>query len=1106
MSLKGNLSSVNLTEIFQMLSLSAREGTLFIYEGARKRAICFTKEGVSIRSRERNEGNLIGKILVRLGRIEESDLQRAIEERRQTESLLGDVLVQMGGCSRDDVELAFRIQSEEDIQELFLNRSSAQFEYVDGYFPESEFPYVNLNVNSLLIEIARRTDEWEYIRRRIRSPREIYRFTGVEGAVEADVLAECYAHRVDPLIDGTLSTGEIMDLSYVNKFEICKLLAAYLDAGIIELVPADAIRKNARHALRMDDAESAIRHYEYLMSGGEFPLEVMGEAAEAHEAMRDFAEAAALLRRLSEELVRAGDYRGAIDSLRRVSNYPSPEPEALSYLMDLVFEDPRAAMEFAGHIVEAGKTLIAYYLQHDQRQDALDLLDRLIPTFPDEVAFALSLVNVYYEDGQIDRAIAECESMASAFLKQRRAADAVCLYKKLLVMDPERQDARDKIRKLTTGKRRRSGALPRIAVALAVSLLLGGAAIVMLKREGPASTPNGGIDRKTRSELLGRAVNEQAQASAHGERAVGKYTALMQSLSGVENGDAQALVADLAAAEESYRLFVEHAERTNQLAETIRTQTTDEESRTRARSMLAGMEKRETRVDSTRGRWRAMAQAAAVRFYDGGSKDYKDGKLNRALHRFGLARALATRRKWKVEVNLDRYITNIRSDVAKVAGQLKDALEHERQGAWTAARRIYLELLRQFPPETDLVGGIRLPLELLSVPPGAIIYLDGAELQERTPAFVRLDPFKETVVELKKPTFRDKTFRLGPFPAGTDPAKYTYPQSLLKAETWTKNVGDQIESMPAVWGMRAACVGRNGHWYVLNTKSGKRVAADKLDTFDGVSAGIVSNGTSFFVSSLDGKLFWFNAVTCKPLYTFTGFDAGIYATPAIADGVIYIVDDAGWVSARSLKTRKRLWRKPSPAGVRAAPVLHGEDLVVLSTSGDVTVFRRETGDEVIRYKLKGTFARAPAPAGKDDLVFATEDGQVYGVERITGQIRWDYDLKAPVTYTAPVRGRAVFFSPRPNELIALDTQTGDVIYHSEPGGRAPRTEVAASDRIFFVHGRTLWAFARGADGYGLAWSFKAKGRILSGPVVDAEGEGVYFGDEKGNFYRLEANG
>ena len=102
MSLKGNLASVNLTEIFQMLSLSGREGTLFIYEGARKRAICFTKEGVSIRSRERNESNLLGKILVRLGKVEEDVLAQAVEKKRSTNRLLGDVLVDNGACTSED--------------------------------------------------------------------------------------------------------------------------------------------------------------------------------------------------------------------------------------------------------------------------------------------------------------------------------------------------------------------------------------------------------------------------------------------------------------------------------------------------------------------------------------------------------------------------------------------------------------------------------------------------------------------------------------------------------------------------------------------------------------------------------------------------------------------------------------------------------------------------------------------------------------------------------------------------------------------------------------------------------------------------------------------
>ena len=79
-----------------------------------------------------------------------------------------------------------------------------------------------------------------------------------------------------------------------------------------------------------------------------------------------------------------------------------------------------------------------------------------------------------------------------------------------------------------------------------------------------------------------------------------------------------------------------------------------------------------------------------------------------------------------------------------------------------------------------------------------------------------------------------------------------------------------------------------------------------------------------------------------------------------------------------------------------------------------------------------------------------------------------------------------------------------MIYHTKSGGNGRQT-VASTERIFFAHGRVLWAFARGAGGYGLAWSFKAAGRITTDPVIGPKGDAVYFGDAKGNFYRLEAD-
>ncbi|MHC4550190.1 MAG: outer membrane protein assembly factor BamB family protein [Planctomycetota bacterium] len=1107
MSLKGNLSSVNLTEIFQMLSLSGREGTLFIYEGPRKRAICFTKDGVSIRSRERDEGNLIGKILVRLGRIEEPDLQTAVEARRSSEKLLGDILVDMGVCTREDIVEGLRVQTEEEIQDLFLNRSDAQFEYVDGYFPESEVPYVNLNVNSLLIEIARRTDEWEYIRRRIRGPREIYRFTGIEGEVDPELLHECHAIRVDPLIDGSHSIGEIIEVSYVNKYEVCKLMAAYLDTGVIELVPLDAIRQNARLALRMGDTPSAIRNYEYLMGTGDFPLDIMGEAAEAHEANRDFAEAATLLRRLAGELVRAGDYRGALDVLRRVANYPRPEPEALRYLIDLVFENPRAAAEFAGNIVEAGKTLVAYYISQDLQDDALALLDRLIRIFPDEVAFAVSLVNVYYEEGNREQATTECERLAHGFLKRKRPSQAVSLYKKLLVIDPERQDIREKIRKIVAGRKRRGPptALPRVAVTLAVCVLLAGVAVVFVKQGGTiGNDPSGLGSEYIENVLFPQAVEAKTSATEAGRRAVKEFTTLVDDLGDDPTANRELLLDRLRVAEDNWGIFEENAGRATSIAETIRKQASSREQTARARAMIATLKEDGSRVETARRNWRANAQKVAVKLRDEGVLRYEVRELQAALTHFELARQLATDVDWIVGSDLDTYISNIRHDKEIVAQELSRAKAAENEKDWTRARQIKLDLLREYG-KADIIKGLRLEWEILTIPPGATILLDGVEMAQKTPTVVRLSPFKATEVVVRRDSFRPEKRLLGPFGTDTEAAQHQFNWSLLKTAKWTKTLQDQedIEADPAAWHGRVAFVGRNGRWVVRDAASGGLVKKGRLKNVDGITAGIVTDGEVFFISTLDGRVFAFEAASCKYLYTLTAPKAGVYATPVIADGVFYAVDFKGNVFAFHISTRDVLWRQKVPHGVRAAPVVQGDDLVVLSNSGEVTVIQRRSGKLVARYELEGYFSCAPAPVGPNDLVFASEEGKLYAVNRTTGDIAWQKELKIPIKRTPPAKGRAVFVAPKPGELLAIDASTGD-IYHRYSRGTATReTGVPGSERIFFVNGRTLSAFGPSPRGYALAWTFRAEGTILAGPVV--RDRAIYIGDEKGHLYRLEAN-
>ena len=80
-SLRGTLNSVDLANIFQMLSLNQREGTLYISDGLSRKAIYFGQEGVSMLSRGKGRPDTLGRILLRYDHISEEHLQSALHPR-----------------------------------------------------------------------------------------------------------------------------------------------------------------------------------------------------------------------------------------------------------------------------------------------------------------------------------------------------------------------------------------------------------------------------------------------------------------------------------------------------------------------------------------------------------------------------------------------------------------------------------------------------------------------------------------------------------------------------------------------------------------------------------------------------------------------------------------------------------------------------------------------------------------------------------------------------------------------------------------------------------------------------------------------------------------
>ncbi len=122
---------------------------------------------------------------------------------------------------------------------------------------------------------------------------------------------------------------------------------------------------------------------------------------------------------------------------------------------------------------------------------------------------------------------------------------------------------------------------------------------------------------------------------------------------------------------------------------------------------------------------------------------------------------------------------------------------------------------------------------------------------------------------------------------------------------------------------------------------------------------------------------------------------GVYASPVVSDGTVYVIDGSGVVFAIDAKNQEILWRfatKGGPGNCNnvAAPAVVGNYLHVGTTSGYYYVLDRNSGDVVKEIDCREPVFSAPA-VGVDRVYFATLGARVYAVEP-DGKVDWTWDF------------------------------------------------------------------------------------------------------------------
>ncbi|HVE78803.1 MAG TPA: DUF4388 domain-containing protein [Gemmatimonadaceae bacterium] len=248
MAIKGSLKEASLPDVLQLLSMGKKTGCLSVTHRNNFGYIYFDRGRICYASIV-NRRDRLGDILVKSGIIGQSQLDDAIKAQdKQRDKRLGELLVQQGAITREDLHAQIRLQIEEAVYYLFT-WSQGSFNFEADIRPEEQDFLVSINPESLLLEGARRVDEWSLIEKKIPSFDVVFdldRGRLAASGVALTVEQETITH----LIDGRRDVAALVDESGLGEFEVGKALYGLATAGFLQRLgkskPAEPAVSEAR--------------------------------------------------------------------------------------------------------------------------------------------------------------------------------------------------------------------------------------------------------------------------------------------------------------------------------------------------------------------------------------------------------------------------------------------------------------------------------------------------------------------------------------------------------------------------------------------------------------------------------------------------------------------------------------------------------------------------------------------------------------------------------------------------------------------------------------------------------------------------------------------
>ncbi len=1021
MTLKGDLHEMNLADLFQSLGMNQQAGTLTVYSEDKRTNVYFSNEGIRLLTSDRQKYPRLGEILVRRHIVTPSHLQEALEKQKESGALLGEILIFQKVVTEEDIESSVRSQIEEIIYDVF-SWKDAKFEFKVGEPTEEFFDQtatgrkITFNIQGIIMEAARRIDEWELIHKVIPSSSHIFA-VAVDSASFDPEQAE-YPQKmvmeVMGLIDGMKSVEEICRESPYSTFETSKIIAFLIESDQLrQLTTAEymAVAFRLREEGHFEDSASVylnvIDNEPQNDAAREALAEILKHLGRAGEAAAEFAE-------LGKAANEAKDVDKATGYLNKAVEL-SPKCLLAHEQLRLIYIDRERWKEAA----RESRDVARVYRDYGRFDDVRQILEASIEKYPGDIEARQLLINALVEkDDKSDHQvlIKNYEELAREFGSRSEFGQAQALYKKILHLDSRRHDIRSKLDGLQgqrSGRRRMAGWVKVLIVLLIIAVLIGGGLATWVVFNGKA-------DREFEStvEKLNKRIDLAIRDADENEKPALIQSALEEVREEFENIKkrlwwSKLVLFETRIAAELNKVDKKALEKKKEIEDRLGS------AKTATYSLLSEAQQLEQagRYEEALAKYRKID----LKYLEESGRP----RLNQSIRK--IEDHLKAAKEAYEEVEEFQKKIKTASDPAELKRYVRAAFEAGKRLARKKNSAQYRLL--------------RFPLYIETRPAEAEVIFAGKRHPERTPTVIFYSPEMPPVdVSLEMASFKPRIFKLRPKVLTRRADGWRIKAILEKNLSWSFKGGARVARALVAHGRFAALGDYDGKLYFVDSENGEKSwhYSPKEALAEFFASPVIHSGKAYVPGS-NKYCYALNLTTRREIWKQL-LPAPVRQTPAMDDnGIVYVATEKSLHALDAGNSGNIIWSVDLTVTgrrgvvVAASPVVFGEYIVTATADGRIFAFSAKDGGKYWSHTLPGRIANQLL-AFRDKILVPCQDGKLYALNPADKKVAWIFDLKGmphkePVT--APVAcGDDVIIGMADGRLLCLDC-TGEPAFKWE---------------------------------------------------------------------------